>query len=62
MRKSGFKKNAFVLSRTELENIRWFSKLSLTKKLYAIEEQIRTITYLRSLVPWNRKKNHNSSR
>jgi hypothetical protein len=32
MRKSGFnKKNAFVLSRNELENIRWFSKLSLTK-------------------------------
>jgi hypothetical protein len=31
MRKSGFKKNTVVLSRNELENIRWFSKLSLTK-------------------------------
>jgi hypothetical protein len=62
MRKSGFKKNTVVLSRNELENIRWFSKLSLTKKLYAIEEQIRTINYLRNLVPWNREKNHNSSR
>ncbi len=56
------RKKRFVLSKAEIENIRWFSKLSLTKKLSAIEEQIRTIHYLRSLVPWNRDKNHSSSK
>jgi hypothetical protein len=37
--------------RQVIENIRWFSALSLTQKLRAIEEQIRTTHYLRSLKP-----------
>ena len=62
MKKSVKRKTVGILSKAELENIRWFSKLSLTQKLSAIEEQIRTINYLRSLVPWNRDKNHNSNK
>ncbi len=55
-------KKRFLVSNAELENIRWFSRLSLTKKLSVIEEQIRTINYLRSLVSWNKDKNHNSNK
>jgi hypothetical protein len=62
MKKSVKRKKRVVLSKAELENIRWFSKLSLTNKLVAIEEQIKTIHYLRSLVPWNTKKNPNSNK
>lgn len=62
MKKSVKRKKRVVLSKAELENIRWFSKLSLTNKPAAIDEQIRTIHYLRNLVPWNTKKNPNSSK
>lgn len=62
MKKSVKRKTVGILSKAELENIRWFSKLSLTQKLSAIEEQIRTINYLRSLVAWNLNKNPNSNK
>ena len=55
-------KQRTVLSKSEIENIRWFSKLSLSNKLSIIEDQMRTIQYLRSLMPWNRDKNHNSNK
>ena len=62
MEKRVKEKQRTVLSKSEIENIQWFSKLSLSKKLSIIEDQIRTIQYLRSLIPWNRDKNHNSNK
>ncbi|MFN3966414.1 MAG: hypothetical protein ACK4JE_01785 [Endomicrobiia bacterium] len=34
---------------TSEDNINWFKKLSLSKKLECIEEQIRTINFFRTL-------------
>lgn len=38
------------------ENIRWFSRLSLTQKIVAIEEQIRWRKFVKTL-KWQTEKN-----
>lgn len=45
----GYELNEYTAEQAEKDNIEWFSSLSPGNKIRAIEEEIRTLQYLKSL-------------